>query len=131
MSSQPKIVVHSDGDTPSEAIVKAASKMVETTDALGRKLKVRKLNAMMRLDLARIVGAEGVNNPAVMAPCSCAFAVSEIDGEGVYPPNTYNELRALVGRLDDEGIAAVEIAYIRAGWVDAGEGLKVDDVKNS
>jgi len=126
----PKLTVH-EGETPSETVVNAARKVVEITDSLGRALKVRKLNAMMRLDLARLVGTEASQNPAVMAPCSCAMAVSEIDGETVFPPNTYNELRALVGKLDDEGIAAVEQAYIKAGWIEAADGLTKDDVKNS
>ena len=78
-----------------------------------------------------MVGADGVKNEQVMMLCICAYTITSIDGEPIMPPNTYNELRALVGRLGDEGIEAVEQAYIEAGW---GVSVSVDDkdaIKNS
>ena len=115
-------------DTPSEAIIKAAKKVVTVTDSLGRELKVKKLGAMAKLDLARIVGAEGAKNEHVMGPCALAFSVTEIDGDPVLPPASYNELRVLVGRLDDEGLDAVGQAHVdHFGIVVTDE---VDDLKN-
>lgn len=130
-ASAPKLTINPTAETPSEAVVKAASRFTTITDDLGRALKVRKLGSMQRLDLAQLVGAEGSANPGVMAPCSCAFAVVEIDGEPILPPNSYNELRALVGRLEDEGIQAVEDAYIAAGWVTSGTVDEKAAIKNS
>lgn len=129
--TQPKLTVAADAETPSEAVVNAARKVVEVTDALGRRLKVRKLNAMLRLDLAKLIGAADITNPAVMGPCTLAFAVTEIDGDQLYQAATFSELRGVVGKLDDEGLEAVERAYVEAGWVDAAASASVDSVKNS
>ncbi len=101
-----------DPDTPSEAIIKAAKKVAEVTDAQGRLLRVRKLNALNRQDLAMVLGKEGCENPIVFNQSALAFSVVAIDGEPVMPPNTYAEMRALVGRLDDDGLIAAGQAAV-------------------
>lgn len=114
--STAKLTVHpATAPTPTEAVVAAAKKFVTVTDSLGRSLKVKRLSGLDKLDLAKIVGPEGCANPAVMGPSVMAFSVKELDGEAILPPNSWAELRLLVGRLDDEGLQAVEDAYI-ANW---------------
>ena len=90
----------------------STKKLVEVEDTLGRKLKIRKLNALMKADLAMMLGPEGTRNEEVRASYLMAFTVTEIDGEQVLTPNSYAELRQLLGRLDDEGIIAAGQAQI-------------------
>lgn len=114
-----KVTVQSGAESPSEPTGHEAPKpaavlkrVVEVTDALGRTLKVRKLNALNKVDLAALVGADGCQNEAVIGPCAIAFSVTEIDGEAILPPHSYMELRALIGRLDDEGLEAATQAHV-------------------
>lgn len=81
--------------------------MAGVTDAKGRFFEVRKLTAMDRLDLAVILGPENSKNQMVQGYCALAFSVAKIDGEAIFPAASYNELRALVGRLGDDGLNAV------------------------
>jgi hypothetical protein len=137
MTGKAKIIID-DGPTPSETIVRAAKKVVEVTDALGRTLKVRKLNALNKVDLAKMVGADGSVNEAVIGPCAVAFSVCEIDGEAILPPANYNELRLLVLRLDDEGLEAASQAHVDHFGIQAAsenpalaQALAAADLKNS
>lgn len=110
-------------------------KVDEVVDQLGRTLRVRKLNALGKVDLADLVGASRGQNEGVMAPALIAFSVCAIDGKPVLPPSNYKELRALIGQLDDEGLEAAAGVMIKNGWVAvqpetpedieaAGDGLK-------
>lgn len=120
-----------ENDTPTEVIVKAAKKVAEVTDSRGRTLKVRKLSALNKVDLSAVVGAENARNEGVIGPCAIAFSVTEIDGEPVMQPNSYAELRALIGRLDDEGLEAAGQAHVdHFGIAPDAEELKAG-VKNS
>lgn len=98
-------------DTPSEAIVRRSTAPVEVTDVLGRKLKVRRIRALERYDISRILGADGATNPQVAGPAALAYSVIEIDDEAVATPKTEREFRALIMRLDDEGMEAVAQAH--------------------
>ena len=118
-----KVTVHD--ESPSEAIVKRAAQPVEVTDAFGRTLKVRKIGALHRYDLAKIIGPEASQNPVASVPATLAFSVIEIDGEHVSTPRTENEIRVLIQRLEDEGLEAVMEAHVEkfgVGDVTTGEG---------
>lgn len=80
--------------------------LASVMDDKGRILEVRKLGPMDRLDLAVLTGENG-NIKVVQAYCALAFSLSKMDGEAIFPPASYNELRGLVGRLGDEGLNAV------------------------
>jgi hypothetical protein len=108
------ITIHA-APTPTEQELRRATKACETTDDLGRKLSLRKLGSLQRLDLGAVLGVHS-QNPAVAGPSALAFMVTHIDGDPVFPPNTYNELRALVGRLEDEGLTAIGNAAVAQGW---------------
>lgn len=109
----PKVTMR---DKPAATAVDATT--AEVTDDRGRVLKVRKINALMRYDLSMLIGSQHIDNAGVMGPASLACSVAEIDGVVVFPPATNQELRALIQRLDDEGIAAVAKAYVDAGWIE-------------
>jgi hypothetical protein len=123
-----KLTVKEPGASP-EGAPTTAKKTVEVTDALGRVLKVRKLNALNKVDLAQVVGAENCRNEAVMGPSAIAFSVAEINGEAVFQPATWAEMRSLIGRLDDEGLEAVTMAYIEHFGLDVAA-LEGGDLKN-
>jgi hypothetical protein len=125
-----KLTIKPEGEaTAAPAAARSALKVVEVTDSLGRRLKVRKLNALNKVDLAQVVGPDGCKNEAIIGPCAIAFSVSEIDGEPVYQPANYAEMRVLIGRLDDEGIQAATLAHIEHFGV-TGEPVRGADVKN-
>lgn len=91
-------------------------KQIDTRDSLGRTIRLRKLNALDKVDLCAILGAERSMNPAVAGPCSMAFSVVSIDGDPLYPATTYEELRAAILRLDDEGLEAIGDATVKT-WM--------------
>ena len=98
----------SDTMTPSQRIIAEASAPIVLTDALGRKLTVRKLTALDQLKLYRAIGAEHSANQPVFYMSSAAAAVSHI--EGLYLPFPKNEaaIDDRIKRLGDEGMAAVQ-----------------------
>lgn len=103
-----------EGESPTDQVVKPALRVTETKDALGRVLKVRRLNALNKVDWAEILGAERVSNDFVATNALFAYSVTEIDGDKVMPPQSWAEVRLLIQRLDDEGIAAAGTAYVEA-----------------
>ena len=79
------------------------------TDALGRRIKVRRLQPLDRFRLLRLIG-EQTKNDAYLGYAAYAYAVAELDGER-YPPSTsVVQLEAMLQKLGDEGFAAVAIA---------------------
>ena len=94
-------------DTPSQAIVKAASFPQTVTDAQGRALGVRKLGALDRLKMFEVVGPDNARNEAYLGYAALAFHVTSIDGEAVGRPANRMQLEALVQRLGDDGLEAV------------------------
>ncbi len=96
-------------DTPSARIVKAAQQTEELTDALGRKLTIRNLNALDQARLLRAVGAAQSANMTYFNMVECAAMVSEIDGVPCPFPANERMIDAAIGRLDDEGMACVMV----------------------
>lgn len=128
MSTKPKIVIH-DAPSPSEAIVQAAKKAAEVTDVLGRKIRFRKLGAGPKQDLAEIVGPDRIANHLVFTQAFFAYSVTHLDGEEIYPAASYREIRAMIERLDDEGIEAIGNGYV-AAFGSPGEQIEASAVKN-
>jgi hypothetical protein len=123
----PKVTVR---DTPAPAAKPIADKNgVTVQDELGRSIKIKKLSALMRYDLAKVIGGDHQANLGVMGPAAMAYSVTEIDGIPVFAPTTEDELRVIIQRLDDEGLAAVIQGYADAGWL----GSVIDEaaLKNS
>ena len=79
----------------------------DVTDARGRAIAVRKVNALDRLKLFECVGADNSRNEAYLGYATLAWHVKSIAGEAVTRPGTKVQLEALVARLDEDGLAAV------------------------
>jgi hypothetical protein len=82
------------------------------TDDTGRVLKVRKLSALQRVRLFKAEGAINSENRMLGSYYSTAASVIEIDGAPVPFPSSELQLDALVGRLDEHGLAAAITALI-------------------
>lgn len=93
--------------TASQRIIAAANELQYVTDATGRVLGWRKLDALDDFDLAEIAGARNVGNPQWMVFATIAFAVRTIDGKPLARPTTKDQLRARIKLLGAHGIDAV------------------------
>lgn len=118
--------------SPTEHVTASALKTVVVKDALGRSLTVRKVGSLQKLDLAAALGRDHVSNPVVYGTGLVAISVVAIDGDTVFPPQKYSEVRALVSLLEDEGIEAIQNAMIEHFGFEAITQESVQDaVKNS
>src|SRR5712671_967618 len=66
-------------ETPTGAIVASGKRVVETTDSLGRRLKVKFITARDRMMLAKVIGAELAKNEVYLGYATLAWAVVELD----------------------------------------------------
>ena len=99
------VTVHD--DTPTQAVVRAAAATVQTDpDALGRTWTVRKMSALDRLRLFKVLG-DLAENRMYMGTCALAACVTACDGESVGALTSVLKLEALVDRLGDEGLEVV------------------------
>ena len=76
-------------------------------DGKGRRLKLRELTILQELDLMDIAGDTRTMNRVWWVNVSTAAKVEFIDGMPVPFPTTLPELRAMLARVDRDGIAAV------------------------
>lgn len=113
--AEPKVVrvVADEPETASAQIMRSAKKTASVTDPLGRLIAIRKLSALNKMDLLALVGAENSKNEQFMNYAAFAYMVTAIDGEAVLPPNSMAELRALVSKLDDDGIEAIGLTAVK------------------
>ena len=98
-------------ETPSQVVLRRAGEAVLVTDALGRCLKVKRIGALARYDLLRLLGPDAAGHADLIGLALVAQSVCEIDGEPVATSRTERELRALIQRLDDEGLDAASAAH--------------------
>jgi hypothetical protein len=89
-------------ESPSEAVIKDANRVVVATDGRGRKLGIKRMSSgLSRFRLARILGPDA-GNPAVMTEAMLYTAVVSINGDPVPFPQSVLQLEALIDRLDIE-----------------------------
>lgn len=82
--------------------------MAETlTDAKGRSLELRKMTVLDQARMLRAIGPKQAENQPYVQLVECACMVSAIDGVPALMPTTEQTIDALLGRLGDDGIAAV------------------------
>jgi hypothetical protein len=93
--------------TPSQQIVSAASAVLTVCDDTGRTLTLKRLGALDRLRLFKVVGPELAENPPYLGIAMLAVSVTAVDGVPVPFPATEGQLEGLVQRLGDSGIQAV------------------------
>ena len=96
---------------PSEKIIAASSQPSEVRDALGRRLMLRRLNALDRLRLFKAAGPVLSENAAYLGMAMLAVSVSAMDDVPIPAPNSEAQIEALIARLGDEGLDAAASAY--------------------
>ncbi len=111
-------------DTPSDIIVKAASASGQKVDKRGRLIAVRKLGPLQKLRLHEMVGANASGIDAYMQAAILAASVIKIGDDAVPFPSSKMQLEALVERLDEDGLSAVQDALVDM------LGLKLDAAGN-
>ena len=94
---------------PADRLVRAAASPIEITDALGRKISLRKPTPPANLDFAKAAGSAGLNQVYLAEVLHLKF-VFKIDDDVCAVPASDCELRALYQRLGDEGNEAVQLA---------------------
>lgn len=86
---------------------KYAAGNIEVTDARGRVIVVKKLNALDKMRLSRLVGADGAINQAYFGYALLAASVVSIDGDPEPFPKSIQAVEAMVSQLDDDGLDAI------------------------
>lgn len=103
----PKVTVHHEPKTPSEAVIKSASQLVYVTDSRGRKLGLRRLEFLEEFRIIEAVGPELAANTTYMGMLNPLLYLAEIDGEPVAIPRNKIQAEALIQRAGREGFIAV------------------------
>ena len=80
------------------------------TDATGRTLHVRRLNALDKLRLFKAVGPTLAQNGPYLGMAVLACAVTEVDGVPMPVPASEAQIEAAIARLGDAGIEATSTA---------------------
>ncbi len=97
-------------ETPSARIVAAAAALRVVTDGQGRRLTLRRLNALDKLRLFKAAGPQLAHNQPWLGMAMLACSVAAIDEVPVPVPMTEQQIEGLVARLGDAGIAAAAAA---------------------
>lgn len=91
---------------PSERVVKAPYDGKDVKDSTGRIIKLRKPSLLDVYDLMKALG-EDAKNQACLAMAYNTLYVGMIDGAVMECPKTYREVRGMLQRLDEHGVAAI------------------------
>ena len=93
--------------TPSEKVVASASRSVEATDGLGRRLLLKRPLLSDQLDLMVVVGPEAAKNDMYMAMMNVLLHVQSIDDEPILPLTSKKAVDEMINKLGNEGVEAV------------------------
>ena len=96
--------------TPSARVIAQAQDVAPVTDALGRRLSLRRPTALDKLRLFKAAGPVLAYNQPWLGIALLATSVVAIDEVPVPPPANEAQIEALVARLGDRGLAAVAAA---------------------
>lgn len=94
-------------NTPAEQLVAKAQATAQITDARGRVITLKKPGVLAQFRLIEALG-DTAQNQVYMGMVLPLIFVSDIDGEPVIPPTRKSEVEALIQRLDEDGITAVQ-----------------------
>ncbi len=97
------------------------------TDALGRKLTLRRIGALEKLRLYKAVGPQLGQNEPYLAMALLAISVATIDDVPLPAPANEGQIEMIVQKLGDQGLAAVAAA-LREARRDAE--MRVESAKN-
>lgn len=95
-------------NTPAAQAVAKASATAEVLDERGRLITLKKPGVLAQFRLIEALG-DTAQNQVYMAMVLPLIFVSSIDGEAVIPPTRKSEVEALIQRLDEDGISAVQL----------------------
>lgn len=93
--------------TPSVRIVAAGHDVPVATDLQGRKLSLRRLDALDKLRLFKAVGSTLAQNEPYLGMALLACSVTAIDDVPCPMPVNEVQIEHLVQRLGEQGLAAV------------------------
>lgn len=94
------------GATPSEQLIAKAAAEVTITDSRGRRILLKKPGVLAQFRLVEAIG-DLAQNRTYMAMVLPLIYVASIDDAIVPPMSQKSHVEALIGRLDEDGIAAV------------------------
>lgn len=100
-----KVTLH-ESTAAAQAVAKAQVTS-EVIDDSGRIIKLRKPGVLAQFRLIEALG-DTAQNQVYMAMVLPLIFVTEIDDDPVVPPTRKSEVEALIQRLDEHGIAAVQ-----------------------
>lgn len=95
-----------DQPAPAQPASRNAS-LLYVTDANGRSIGWKRLNALEDFELVELAGARNAENGQWMAVASIAYSVREIDGEAVGRPTSMMQVKGMIQRLDTVGLQAI------------------------
>jgi hypothetical protein len=101
-----KLTMNSEASPAAQAIAKAQAS-AEVIDARGRIITLRKPGVLAQFRLIEALG-DTAQNQVYMGLVLPLIFVSDIDGEAVVLPTRKSEVEALIQRLDEDGIEAVQ-----------------------
>lgn len=87
----------------------AANGVVMATDTRGRTIGVKKMNALQRMRLFKLIGADGATNPQYVGYAILAASAVSLNGAamGAGDVGSLIELEHRVQILDDDGLDAI------------------------
>ena len=98
-------------------------------DARGRRLKLRELTLLQELDLMAVAGDNRASNRIWWVHVYNAAKVAEIDGIPMPFPTSDQEMRAMIARVEADGVAAV-LAHLNPVAGQTGEESEEAQAKN-
>ncbi len=110
--------------TPAATIIAAANEPLTVMDRDGRKLKLRRLDALGKLRLFKALGSALAQNEPYLGMALLASSVAAIDDVPCPAPVTEGLIENMVQRLGEVGLEAV------AGALRPEQPLELDTAKN-
>lgn len=93
--------------TPTQALLEAANRVLQANDAQGRVISLKHLGALDKLRLFEAAGPELARNDRWLGMAVLACSVTAIDAVPYPHPTSKAAIESMVQRLGDAGIAAV------------------------
>ena len=109
---------------PSEEVVARAAAETTVSDSTGRQITLKKPGILAQFRLVEAMGPEAAENSVYRYMCLPVLYVAAIDGEPVLPPTSKLELEALIQRLDEAGMLAVQQGMAKIDGAAGGGGVE-------
>jgi hypothetical protein len=93
--------------TPSGTIIANSYQTFEVVDTLGRRLTIRRINALDRLRLLKAAGPELSQNDSWLNMAALAVSVVEVNGIPRSTPTSERQVEAIVVELGDSGLQRI------------------------